>query len=74
LSNEALQEEINRGKAITGIATQIIANGNLALNSIRTQAEYSRNTPPALPEFFGNTEVQEGKKMPDKLKAELKRD
>lgn len=77
LANEELAKEINRGKAITGIASQIIANGNLVVNSIRVQAEYSRNAPPALLEFFGDTgsvPEQQQKKIPDKLKAEFGRE
>jgi uncharacterized protein (UPF0371 family) len=75
LSGEKLAEEIQRGKAITGIASQIIANGNMVLNSIRLQAEYTRDVP-ALPEFFGDNPVPEKqqKKIPDKLKAEFEQE
>lgn len=33
LRGEGLQEEINRAKAITSVATQIIANGSLVLEA-----------------------------------------
>lgn len=33
LKGEGLQEEISRAKAITGVATQIIANGSLVLEA-----------------------------------------
>lgn len=35
LSGESLSEEINRAKAITGVASQIISNGSLVLDSIK---------------------------------------
>ncbi len=33
LKGEALQEEINRAKAVSDIATQVIANGSLVLKA-----------------------------------------
>lgn len=33
LTGEKLQEEINRAKAVSGIASQIISNGNLVLKA-----------------------------------------
>lgn len=39
LSDEELAKEIQRTKAITGVASQIIANGNLALNVIKMRDE-----------------------------------
>jgi hypothetical protein len=33
LSGEKLQEEISRARAITGVASQIIANGSLVLDA-----------------------------------------
>lgn len=35
LSGEKLAEEINRAKAVTGVASQIISNGSLVLESIK---------------------------------------
>lgn len=34
LKGEALEEEIGRAKAVTGIASQIIQNGNLVLKAM----------------------------------------
>ena len=51
LKGEALTEEIGRAKAITNIAAQIVNNGNLVLNAIRTKEEYFPNSK-ALPEIF----------------------
>lgn len=39
LQGEKLQEEIERAKAVTSIATQIISNGNLVLNAEKFKAE-----------------------------------
>lgn len=73
LKGDALTEEINRAKAVTGIASQIIANGNLVLNAVRIKEEFFRGKT-ALPEFFGDTaQEQEKKKIPESLKAELGR-
>lgn len=35
LNGEKLIEEINRAKSVTGVATQIIANGSLVLQAIK---------------------------------------
>ena len=35
LKGEQLEEEINRAKAVTSIASQIIQNGNLVLNAMK---------------------------------------
>ena len=40
LSGEKLQEEMSRAKAITGLASQIIANGTLVLKGREFQLEY----------------------------------
>lgn len=37
---EEMEKEIQRAKAITGVASQIIANGNLVLRAHEAQAEY----------------------------------
>lgn len=39
LQGEQLQEEIERAKAVTSIANQIISNGNLVLNAEKFKAE-----------------------------------
>lgn len=54
ITNEKLQEEIDRAKAITDIATQIIATGSLALKAETFIQEYGltgktkRKMPPML--------------------------
>lgn len=58
LVGEKLEEEINRAKAISGIATQVIANGNLVLKAKTFVVEY------------GNGD-EDNKKMPPMLKASL---
>ena len=40
LKDEDLQKEINRAKAITGLASQIIANGNLVLKGRQLYLEH----------------------------------
>lgn len=44
LTGENLAEEINRARAVTGVATQIIENGNLALKAETFIQEYGLNT------------------------------
>ena len=39
LTGEKLEEEINRAKSVSSIATQIIQNGNLALQAEKFKAE-----------------------------------
>jgi len=39
LQGEKLQEEIERAKSVTSIASQIISNGNLVLQAERFKAE-----------------------------------
>lgn len=39
IKGEALQEEITRAKAVTGIASQIISNANVVLQAKKLQAE-----------------------------------
>lgn len=77
LDGDKLVEEISRAKAVTGIASQIIANGNLVLNGIRTKVEFFRNDA-ALPEIFPDTTValpagSNKKTMPGNLKSEYGR-
>lgn len=79
LGGDKLVEEISRAKAVTSIASQIVANGNLVLNGIRTKAEYFRNDA-ALPEIFPDTAAgslpagSNKKAMAGNLKAEYGRD
>ncbi len=40
LKGDALIEEIHRAKAVTGVASQIIANGTLVLKAAKTAQEY----------------------------------
>ena len=79
IKGDKLMEEISRAKAVTGIASQIVANGNLVLNSIRTKEEFfgDRNQK-VLPDIFPDTvdsPVPGGNKktIPAHLKAEFKR-
>jgi hypothetical protein len=39
ITGEKLQEEINRAKAVTEVASRIITNGNLVLQAERFKAE-----------------------------------
>ncbi|CNE39141.1 TPA: hypothetical protein ACGWKD_000478 [Streptococcus agalactiae] len=41
LTNEQLQQEVERSKAITLVATKIIDNGRLVLDAQKTAAEYN---------------------------------
>lgn len=43
LEGEKLQEEITRAKAITGLASQIIANGTLVIKAEEFRQEYGFN-------------------------------
>lgn len=56
LKGEKLQEEINRAKAISGIATQVIANGSLVLKAKAFIYEYANGD-------------DSDKKLPPMLKA-----
>lgn len=40
ITGEQLQEEIERAKAVTSVANQIISNGSLVLQGQRFSAEY----------------------------------
>jgi hypothetical protein len=62
LKGEQLKEEMARAKAVTGLASQIIANGTLVLKARSLQLEYG-------------SEIDDGdKKMPRMLKAEFLRE
>lgn len=80
LAGDKLFEEIGRAKAVTGIASQIIANGNLVLNSIRTKGDYLQDNK-ALPEIFpeatttdapagGSGDKKTTKKLPKTVRSE----
>ena len=50
-SNEDLDREINRARAVTDVAQAIIHSGELSLKAAKIQAEYGKDTPlPALME------------------------
>ena len=65
LKGEQLQEEINRAKAVTGIASQIIANGTLVLKGRELQLEYG---------VEGDGSNKNKKQFPPMLKADFVRD
>jgi len=57
IKGESLTEEIERAKAVTQVATQIISNGKLMLDAIKTKEEYlggDKKMPPMLRESFLN--------------------
>jgi len=45
LEGEALDSEINRSKAVAGVAGQIIANANTALRAAEYKANYGSDAP-----------------------------
>jgi len=68
LKDEALQTEIERAKAITGIASQIIANGALVLKGMELQLEHGLGDD-------GNGGKPAGRRsMPKMLKADFLRE
>jgi len=78
LTGDKLTEEINRAKAVTSVATQIIANGELVLDSIKTQNEYLGGKG-ALPEVFASKNLSlpdpnNKKTIPSHIKDEYVRD
>jgi hypothetical protein len=66
LKDEELQKEIGRARAITGLASQIIANGTLVLKGKHLQLEYG------VEGEGGNEKVE--KKLPQILKADFVRE
>ena len=62
LTEEDLQKEIARAKAVSNIAAQIINNGQLALNA----QKFAMDSLPA-----GNGEKKATKKLPPLLRAEF---
>ena len=51
LKGEALLEEMGRAKVVANVAQQIVNNGNLVLNAIKTKEEYFPSSKD-LPEIF----------------------
>lgn len=75
LKGDDLTEEISRAKAITSVAQQIVNNGNLVLNAIKTKGEYFPGQK-VLPEIFADVDTATGepdnatktRRIPDRLK------
>ena len=65
LKGDQLQEEINRARAVTGIASQIVANGTLVLKGKELQLEYG---------VEGAGRGKEKKEFPPMLKADFLRE
>lgn len=61
VKGDKLKEEMERAKAVTGLASQIIANGQLVLKAKQFMTDY--------PDAVSGGEG--GKKMPPMLKAEF---
>jgi hypothetical protein len=58
LKGDKLTEEIERAKAVTQVATQIISNGKLMLDAIKAKEEYlggDKKMPPMLRDSFLNS-------------------
>lgn len=65
LTGDKLQEEINRSKAITDVASKLIDNGNLMLKAVHEQNEYGtgiRNVPKLLLGANSDEESMESRK------------
>jgi hypothetical protein len=58
IAGDQLDEEINRAKAVTDVAQQVIANANLALKAQALMYEYG----------IINAKSEDGKKMPSQLR------
>lgn len=80
LTGDKLQEEISRAKSISDIATRVIANGSLVLNSkkfMHDSYDADKNLPKMLegekctdsPDSQGSGSASK-KKIPDKSRAE----
>ena len=59
LTGDQLTAEINRSKAVTSIASQIIQNGNLVMRATEFAAEYGAETPVAMLTQNGLIECKE---------------
>jgi hypothetical protein len=68
LKGDKLQEEINRARAISGIATQIVSNASLVLKARHLQLEYGLDE-----DDNGNKKLNKNK-MPKLLKADFLKD
>lgn len=58
IKGDLLVEEIERAKAVTQVATQIISNGKLMLDAIKAKEEYlggEKKMPPMLRDSFLNS-------------------
>ncbi len=60
LKGDALLEEMGRAKVVANVAQQIINNGNLVLNAMKTKEEYFSQK--ALPEIFGDKNNNDARK------------
>jgi hypothetical protein len=60
LKGEQLTEEIDRAKAINQVAAQIISNGKLVLDAIKTQDEYLGGDNKKMPAMLREAFVPEG--------------
>lgn len=58
ITGDKLTEEINRARAVSDIATQVIANSNLVLKAQTFMCEYGINT-----------KNDDGKKMPSTIRT-----
>lgn len=65
IKGEQLKEEMLRAKAVTGLASQIIANGTLVLKGRQLQLEYG---------IEDDGDDKNKKKIPPMLKAKFLRD
>jgi len=72
LKDDELQKEINRAKAITGLASQVIANGNLVLKGRQLYLEYGTEGDGDDGNSIGNGKSK--KQFPPMLKADFLRD
>lgn len=64
LKGEELEKEIERARAITGIATQIVANGSLALRAAQLQSDMVSAKTARLPKFLEECRNEKEKKLP----------
>jgi len=73
LKGEKLQEEINRAKAISQVATQIINNGALVLDAMKWQDDrWDANAKmPVMLEGVVEKTPKEKKKMPPEIKEQF---
>ena len=52
MTREELENEVERSKAIVGVAKVIVDNGNLALHTIQHMDEYGYNMEKKVPEML----------------------